>query len=413
MGDGESDVQPCFVYLHATITKVMKGPFALLLFLTLIISTPVIIFLHELGHSIFALLFTKQGVKMFVGSYGKTEKTREFTFGRLQLYIEPKFKLGGGMCVHHHTNKTYKELILIFAGPALPLSIAILFYSFCVHYLNDNWVAAAIFFIIFCFVSFLKSLIPSSRPIILTDGSQTFNDGRLILNTLKNRSFQKEYRIAADYFNAKDYTNGSIHFAALIDKHKITDRLIHTYYLYSLYSNKDLNRLKDFVFKHYETVNFNKDDLSNIGVYFSRLEDHESAMHYYKKSLNLEENANALNNMGYSMNILERYTEALPYFEKAIAIEPEQAYAYNNRGYAKLKLGFIEEGFEDFETSNKLDPNNSYYYKNLGLYHFDKGNYSTALEHFIKAKEMDDETYKIDDDIETVKWKLGMHDSIT
>lgn len=381
----------------------MKGNFVLLFYLTLIISTPVIIFLHELGHSIFALMFTKQGVKMFVGSYGKTEKTFQFTFGRLQLYIEPKFKLGGGLCVHHHTDKTYKELILIFAGPILPLFLAILFYSFCFNYLNDNWVAVAIFFIIFCFISFLKSLIPSSRRITLADGSQTFNDGRLILNTLKKHYFQKEYSIAANYFNAKDYTNASIHFAALIDKHKITDRLIHSYYLYSLYSNKDLNRLRDFVSKNNETVNFNKDDLCNIGVYFSRLGDHKSAMHYYEKSLNLLENANALNNMGYSMSILERYAEALPYFEKAIAIEPEQAYAYNNRGLAKIKLGQTREGLEDLETGYKLEPENAYYFKNMGIYHFDKGEYNIALELFYKAKDLENSVFEIDEHIEMAK----------
>ena len=340
---------------------------------------------------------------MFLGSYGKTTDNIKVSWGRLRIYIEPKFKWKGGLCVHHAINDTYKQLIQILAGPVLPLLIAILSYQFSDHYLSDNWIATAIFFILFCTVSFFNNLIPRSRTITLDDGGHTFNDGRRILNTLKNRSFQKEYRIAADYFDSKDYTNASIHFEGLIDKHKITDRLIHSYCIYALYSIKNVNELRDFIHKHEAKVNFNEDDFSNIGVYFSRLEDHESAMHFYEKSLNLKENANALNNMGYSMNILERYAEAIPYFEKAISIEPEQAYTYNNRGYSKLKLGMTEEGFEDFKRSYKLDPNNSYYFKNLGLYHFNKNEFATALQLFERAKEMDADTYNIDLDIEMAR----------
>lgn len=382
----------------------MNGSFAFIFYISLVMSIPLIVFLHELGHSLFALLYTKQEVKMFIGSYGKTTDNYHFKIKRLHIYVERKFfKWRSGLCVSYPMHKWHQQLIQILAGPVFPFLIAIIFLAVANISFNEYWISTAIFFLIFCSVSLLENLIPRKKPIDLYNGGQTFNDGKLILLAMKNFSFSEEYNIAAKHYNNKNYSKAFIHFNNVITKYQLKDKNAYLYCLYALHMIRDIDRMKHFVALSEKRVSYNADELSNIGVYFSRLGNPEIAMEYYEKSLAVTENANALNNMGYSLNLLEKYNEALPYFDKAIAIEPDQAYSYNNRGYSKLKLGFREEGFEDFQVSYKLDPNNSYYYKNLGLYHFSKNEYKTALELFTKAKEMDADTYKIDDDIEMVK----------
>jgi tetratricopeptide (TPR) repeat protein len=407
LGDGERELR-VVLYIYAqpivTIFKTMSGSFGIMFYITLLLSTPIIVFFHELGHSLLALLFTKEKVEMFIGSYGKTTDNYNIKIGRLHIHVERKvFKWRSGMCRHQAIDKKYKQIFQILAGPVFPVIIALIFYAVADRFFNDYIIGSAIFLILFCSFSLLYNLIPSSKPIIQHNGKETFNDGKLILLVIKNLSFLERYQIAAEYYNGKNYAEAFKHFKAIIDKHNFTDNHTHMLCIQCLYSIKDIDQMKYFIEESEEKLNFNSDELSNIGVFFSRLGDHEIAMAYYEKSLALTENANALNNMGYSLNLLERYTEALPYFDKAISIDPEPAYAYNNRGYAKLKLGFIEEGFEDFQMSYKLDPNNSYYFKNLGLYHLSKNEYSMALELFEKAKELDADTYKIDVDIEMAK----------
>lgn len=390
----------------------MSGSFGITFYITLLLSTPIIVFFHELGHSLLALLYTKDKVEMFIGSYGKTSDNYHFKIKRLHMHVERKvLKWRWGMCQHYAIDGNYKKIFQILAGPFFPVLIGIAFFSLANSYFNDYVIAAAIFFIIFCSFSMIYNLIPSDKPIVLENGSQTFNDGKLILNIIKFFSFDDEYMFAARHYNNKNYCEAFRHYKALIDKYKLKDSPTYMLCIESLYCIKDIDRMKQFIAESEKKFNFSSDELSSIGVYFSRLDEPEVAMQYYEKSLLIQANSNALNNMGYSLNQLERYNQAIPYFDRAITLEPNQAYAYNNRGYAKLKLGFPDAGFEDFEVSYKLDHNNSYYYKNLGSYYFSKDEFATALDLFMKAKEMDTDTYKIDDDIEMAKIRLKDHDS--
>jgi len=63
----------------------------LLIFLAIILSRPITTFVHELGHAIPSLLFTKGPVVIYVGSYGDISNSTTTTFGRLSIIF--KFKL--------------------------------------------------------------------------------------------------------------------------------------------------------------------------------------------------------------------------------------------------------------------------------------------------------------------------------
>ena len=54
---------------------------------------PLTIILNELGHGIPSLLFTKGEVKIFIGSYGNTDKGISFKLVKLKFFIALKLPL--------------------------------------------------------------------------------------------------------------------------------------------------------------------------------------------------------------------------------------------------------------------------------------------------------------------------------
>ena len=49
-------------------------------------------FFHEMGHAVPALLFTREKVEVFVGSYGDLHNALQLQLGRLKLYLKFAFK---------------------------------------------------------------------------------------------------------------------------------------------------------------------------------------------------------------------------------------------------------------------------------------------------------------------------------
>ena len=138
-------------------------------------------------------------------------------------------------------------------------------------------------------------------------------------------------------------------------------------------------------------------DFVNAGVLYSKSQEHDKALEFHNKSLELyRDNKYALNNKEFTLNLFNKFEDAILLFNKTIEIESLFAQAFPNRGLAKIKAGKESEGLEDTHHSLKLDVNNVYGYCNLGIYHLGNGEYVKALELFNKAKEFDDSIHMID-----------------
>lgn len=368
----------------------MRVPYFMLFYLTLFIASPLIIFLHELGHSFVALLFTRKRVQMFIGSYGNMEKNYHLQIGKLDTYIEKDItKWRKGLCIHTPTATYYQEILIIVSGPLLPFLFAMLFSINAVIFLGENIVIASVFFLIFSSLSLIYNLIPGKEAIELENGNLTYNDGQLLLNLLKHKKNFDKYVSAINTYNEQKYAEAILLFNNLL-KNGFDSQITYRFLITSHMQLNNFNEAKFLIEESIAKYEQDSDDYANAGLTYSRLGLYEEALNLYDKSLEINTlNLNTYNNKGYTLNLLERYDQAIIMFNKALDIDCNYAYAYNNRGLAKIKTSKIEEGLEDMKISMAIDPNNAYCYKNMGIYHFDKLEYQKALEYFERAKELD------------------------
>lgn len=385
-------------------------PIILLMLIGLVLITrPLTVLFHELGHAIPAVLLTRQKVTIYIGSYGDPGKSLKLSFGFLIIFFRYNpFAWRLGLCVPSaKAISINKQIVYILCGPLTSLIIGITACYFTFAYdLHGLLKLLLVMFLGSSTVDLLVNLIPNPKPIALYDGKITHNDGYLLKQLFYYKRFSREYSAAVNLYNERKYTDAAVLCEKMISAGiKIEDiyRLGINAHVYS----KNYERVKELSAVFLKQWNMNSDELCNLAHSYSRLDLHAEALELYDKSLELNpENKYSLNNKGFTLNLMNRFEEAIVLFDMAISVDRDFAYSYNNRGLSKIKIGKSEEGLEDINHSFKLDPDNSYYYVNVGIYHFDKKEFNEALKLFKKAKELDDTTYGINELIEDVEKKL-------
>lgn len=357
---------------------------------------------HELGHGMPAIIFTREKVEVFLGSYGDVEKSRHLAVGKkLNIYFKLNpLKWTRGMAQNTGNNlTTFKGLIILSLGPLCSLFLA-LAAIWTIYSFDLNWFLKLFSIIFFVSALFdLRNLYPDDTPIELYDGTYSYRDGYQILRLIKHSRAKKRIAEAYEMFKVEDYDKAISLFERVdpdyIDRH-IFFVIIITYYL-----NEDFEKAKKFytpLLKRNDWQYFDANTFLYLGMIESETGSHDLAVDFYNKSIVLDDkNANSISNRGYTHILLERYEDAINDFNTVIEIEPESAYAFANKGYAKIKLGSTEEGLADINNAISLDNTNSYAYRNLGLYYFDNGNYQEAATNFQLAYNLDPNTHLIEE----------------
>lgn len=370
-----------------------------ILVLFLLIRKLTVVF-HEMGHAIPALLLTREPVTIFIGSYGDPVKSFHFKIGRLEVWF--KYNLLNwryGLCVPKAKNITYnRQIIYTLGGPLTSLVIG----SFSFYYaISKEYsdILQLICFLFLCSAVFdaLVNLVPNSKPIVLHDGTTTYNDGFALLLLLRYRRFPAEFREGIALLVEKKYEEAAAKFNTVLEKGIKSDEVYRLTIIAEI-NSYDFSNGKTHIDYFMERYKMEVNDFINAGIIYSNLNLHEDALRYYDNALLAEpHNAHVLNNKGYTLGLMNRHEEAIRCLDESIKNNPDFAYAYNNRGFSKIKTGKTEEGLTDINRGLELDKNNAYGYKNLGIYHLEKQETTKALELFRKAKEMDQKTIDIDD----------------
>ncbi len=382
--------------------------FLLILIALVLITRPLTVLFHELGHAIPAILLTKRKVTIYIGSYGDPKKSLKFNIGVLVIFFRYNpFDWRLGLCVPSaETISVNKQIIYTLTGPLASLIIGVIACYFTFAY--DLHGFLKLFLIVFlgsAVFDLIVNLIPNQTPIKLYDGSITYNDGYSLKQLFYYKRLPKEYSEAAKLYKEQRYADAAILFEKMLSG--IKDENIYRLAISCFLQDKNYEKAKELSESFALMGKMNSDDLSNIALSYSQLGQHDKAMELYEKSLQQNpDNRYSLNNKGYTLNLINRFEEAIPFFDRAIELDKCFAYSYNNRGLSKIKLGLAEEGLQDINHSLKLDPNNSYGYRNLGIYHFDQGEYDEALQLFLKAKDSDDTTHMIDELINDTKLQI-------
>lgn len=357
------------------------------------------VLLHELGHALPALKFTKQEVTVFIGTYGDKKKSYRLTVGKLTIWFRynPIF-WQKGVCFHKIPPATNQHIIITLGGPVISLLLAAP--SCYLAFFFDSHGALKLitfFFMISASIDFLFNIIPRRTPITLHDGRTIYNDGRNLAYLIRYKKFEKKYTKAYAHFNKQEHETAARLFTSLMD-----DPIQHpNAYRMAIFSNIRIRQYEKALQQHQllgKKFTLDANDYNNLGLIMGFLSRHEECRTAFEELLSLDpDHIIGLNNLGYMLVFTGKYEEALPILDKAISLAPEVSHAYANRGWCKIRAGLPEEGLPDIEKALSLNPNDAYIYRNLGIYHMHKGNKQQALENFEKARVIDRYTHLLDD----------------
>jgi tetratricopeptide (TPR) repeat protein len=132
-----------------------------------------------------------------------------------------------------------------------------------------------------------------------------------------------------------------------------------------------------------------------IGFAFDILKDHENAIGFYDKAIEINPYySTPYNNKGHALYALGRYEEAIVYFDKVIEIDPQDASAYNHKGTALSDLGRNEEAIVYFDKAIEINPQYTEAYYNKGFVLLDLGRNEEAIVCYNKVIEIDPQYQK-------------------
>jgi len=138
----------------------------------ILLVLPLLILLHELGHAVPALLFTKSGVTMYIGAYEESTNMWRIQIGSLEVYVKRSLLWRKGLCVYAGSGLSKAQRCIIILGGVLVsvLMAAVGFYGALAINLHGS-VKLFMFLLFICATfSIVTNLVPSRRGGIPNDG---------------------------------------------------------------------------------------------------------------------------------------------------------------------------------------------------------------------------------------------------
>ncbi len=361
-----------------------------------------------MGHAIAGLILFDGDISIYLGSYGDPKKGIHFRIGRLIVHFKYDFiSWNHGLCVSSHTSESRaKNFIFILAGPFNSLLIAgLCLYFLITPYYNDYFRLVCFFLTLSSMIDFIQNIYPNLIPIVLHNGTTTFNDGQQLKNIIFHNRKLKRLAKLQEFYKENKSQQGAIYYEKYF-KDAISPEVIRIGIVLYI-NNKEPQKAIELFTKLQSGFVLNATDHYNYGLALSAVKQYDKVNEAYSKAIVLFPRfVDAYNNRGYNNLILGNYINAILDFDICIGLDPH-AFAYNNRGLAKIKLNQNEEGLKDIRRSLFLDDKNSYAYRNLGIYYFEKKEFQEAFTQFKKAKELNADTPEVDNYLLDLE-KLGV-----
>ena len=133
--------------------------------------------------------------------------------------------------------------------------------------------------------------------------------------------------------------------------------------IFELIKNKKLNDAKEECLSHIKNNNNNPELYNIYAIICFQLEEYDSAIKNWKKSIELNPKYFfAYNNIGKAFLNLKKFEDALYNFDKTLEIKPDFFEAYNNKGNVLTKLGNYDEALINYDKAIGIKRNNIYSY---------------------------------------------------
>ncbi len=363
------------------------------------LASPVNTIFHELGHALPALLFTKERVRVFFGSYGKEQGALKLYLGKLHLFFNPMmFAWSHGVAMPDGDMSTNQSILVTLMGPFTSVFVAVLILILNIYGEPALELQAfSVAFLLSAFVALVGNLYPKSLPDPREEGEELYSDGRIILELLQIKKIEKKYAKGYRYFERGEYQRSGDYFKGLLEKGEIND-YYHQAAVLSFYKAGDLTLALEIQKEYEPQFERTSEFLTQWGIRYVILGESAEAIALFDEILQEHpQNLGGLRNRGYTLNLMGQFEKAIADFDMAIEVAPQFAYTYANRGLAYLWLGNEEQALADFHQAMELNPEEAYVHRNLGIYHLEKGRFDLARDHFEKARSFNPDTHLLEE----------------
>jgi tetratricopeptide (TPR) repeat protein len=298
-----------------------------LLFLAIFLSRPITTFIHEMGHAIPALLFTKEPVVVYVGSYGDISNSTTTTFGRLSIIF--KFHLRDwqlGLCRHQRAATLWQELLIILGGPLFSLLTAVVAARWLPAYQSEQYIAFAIgIFLTSGILDFFVNIVPNSKPLQMYDGATVHNDGAQFVQLLKTSRYPEVYFEGIQLLNEGREVEGLEKIKAAIEQ-GVHDLSVYQLALSILSSNYPVEQVIAFHESYGSFFKLSSADYVFMGKIYQQENLDNKAIRYYSEAIKLEyTNVLALTLRGNLLLEVGRYNEGKADLAKVELMEGRRA----------------------------------------------------------------------------------------
>ncbi|WP_208178370.1 tetratricopeptide repeat protein [Hymenobacter negativus] len=372
------------------------------LFVLHVVSRPVVVFLHELGHSLMSRAVGASSVDMYVGSYGEQDDAwRVLLPGRITLWFKWRiWPVQGGLCLakwpEGFSVGTARWVAILVAGPVSSSIVAWSLMWPAFHYnIHGALKFILVAFTVIALLDLMGNLMPSIRSAKQSPGGVVYSDGYRLYLLLSRAWFNIKSPDEVVMDKAIELYNAGNYEASLPLLHDLLDRLPNQH-LYQLafsayYNTRRFAEALELEEKYPEFATSFDSHGPTRAYLLCRVERLAEAKDLYTQLLAeapVETRTMLHNNRGYSYLLEGNYEAALRDFNAVLEQEPDNAYTYAQLGRLRLEQGDAS-GLADLGRALELNPQEPFVFCNLGLHAHAQGRYAEALSYFEQAAAFD------------------------
>lgn len=366
------------------------------------------VLLHELGHAIPILIWSKKKVTVFVGSLGDPRRCFRLSLSRLELYVKYNpFLWMRGLCRPGERLSVNKMIFYTATGPLVSLLITVSCFILLKTIEPDERQTVVLTTLMAIGGIFtLSSAIPLGRLSPIDSRGGVYNDATQIVQLWKTRDLPGAYWEVWDMVRAREYTAASDLVEKLIDQGDTNIALYRQAVAVHLQSGRyeRAGALIELIRNKYR---FSLEDEINDGCHKILVGRYRHAVAIYTELVRLHYNHFLiLNNLGYALVAAGEPEKGLSYLDRGITLVPRYAELYASRAWAKMEMGQWEEGLADAQHALKLDDSSADAHRTMGLYTLEKGRLEEAREHFLKALSADPRVQFVDEHLIAIEHRL-------
>ncbi|MEL6142491.1 MAG: M50 family metallopeptidase, partial [Bacteroidota bacterium] len=368
--------------------------FAIVLGMRLLSTT-----LHELGHAIPALLYTKEPVKVFIGSYGEEQGSWRLSLGRLSFFFKPRFLAWNlGMCSSTGKMNTQQRAIMLLGGPLASVIVAgLALWAIVTFKFGEVEIIIVSAFLLSAIWDLIVNLVPRASNIgfSLDQHQPLLSDGTQLLMLWRYHRQSPELKALTKKLEDKEYEEVVTEVERRIAEGNAPLGLyglaIDAYTAMKEYGGA--LSIYEALHKRYPLQGR---DLAEVAALYAKLGNYREAINCYDAYLHdAFTDVSALHGRGWAYQQMGEHERAIVDFSVCLERDPMHATARRDRAFSYFRLSKLEEASQDLSIAAQLAPDHPRYHLYLGFYLEAIGDYVGAHNAILKAQELGDNHHGI------------------